>query len=287
MKPKNRRTDTTFILLFIAVIFFVGVLALTARFEMRGKRYAFRKKSLEEDEEGFEMMFEEEVTDDSLQVEPVYIHEQVPLYIEPSGIPQPTEISVFNLKSLPDLHPHIPPSTNLPVINPICLTPLAALKSGLISRVSDLIAAEIHLDEIDPENGYTILHYLAMSYDFMALEMALKKKLYLKRGGVNARAHNGDTPLHLAVKHHIQPLGTILAFYLMKYGANPKLKNKANQVPIVMARKLGLDMMAVLEKRFVFPPEFQPVDHLRDIFNGPVPADPYYCYGMEPKPKDK
>lgn len=275
-------------LIIVAVVFFVGVLALVTRFEMRGKNYALSKKSdaldiEEEEDDDFSDFIESEV----VLVEPEYIHEQVALYTEPTAIIQPVDYLIFDLKYLPAAFSTTRSSKDLPTIIPVCLTPIAALKSGLVSRVPGLIAARIYVDEIDPTNGYTIIHYLAMSYNFMALDQILEMKTYAKVGGVNARALDGDTPLHLAVRHPVEGLGIILAYYLMLHGANPAIRNNKNESPLDYAYNHSAAMFAVLKKKHTFPPNFGPTDQLRLLFKGPAPADPYYCYGMAPPAKVK
>jgi hypothetical protein len=98
---------------------------------------------------------------------------------------------------------------------------------------------QVGLDEIDPDNGYTLLHYLARSYNLAAMRFVLFKKPY-GPDGVNTRAKpkaNSVTPLHLAVTHPNPVLAFFITHLLIEMGADASIPDSHQQT----ARDLAKD----------------------------------------------
>lgn len=85
------------------------------------------------------------------------------------------------------------------------------------------------------EMGRTILHHLASRCESDLLELVI----LMKDVDVNARDNAGDTALNLASENHleseVQCLKTVKV--LLKYGANPLIRNDKGETPLDLARR--------------------------------------------------
>ena len=142
------------------------------------------------------------------------------LIFDPLNVPNP----------LPSASPH--------------LFPLSRLKSGHHSKIYDLIVVhQVGIDEIDSENGYTLLHYLARSYNLFALKFLLNQKTY-GENGVNSlsKLESGSkTPLHLAVNHPNLILALFITHLLIEYKADPTIPDINGLTPADLAAQSHRD----------------------------------------------
>lgn len=224
---------------------------------------------------------EDEEPAEAPEVETVLIFEEDPKIVEPEIIEQDRNIPKFDLNTLPNLK--LSSFTTGGAI-PTSLTPLQALKSGQQSRVYELILQRIALDEVDPGNGYNLLHYLARSYNYKALEHLLGLDEFKGRRRLDSQCKNGDTPLHLALQHPNRLLAVLLTHQLILYDADPTIPNNDQVTPEQLAKRdLELDFVVnrksyQVDERVVWEGQY-----FKAAFGGMgPPPDPFYCYGMEP-----
>lgn len=176
---------------------------------------------------------------------------------------EPFDSSSFDLHLLPPDTDHSQSTTNpLPVSTPL-IFPLSRLKTGHHTQIYDLVIVnQVGIDEIDPENGYTLLHYLARSYNLLALRFLLNNKTY-GEDGVNSQANyrsgGGDTPLHLAVTHPNLILALFLTNLLIEHNANPDIANTKGLTARDLAKQSHVDerILKVIEGEYDPRSEFE------------------------------
>ena len=159
---------------------------------------------------------------------------------------EPFDPTSFDLHLLPQ-DDFIPDSSNpsnpLPSLSPD-LFPISRLKTGHHSKIYDLVVVnQVGIDEIDPDNGYTLLHYLARSYNLLALRFLLNQKTYGLNGvnTISKYKSGGDTPLHLSVTHPNLILALFITHLLIEKGADPSINNTKGQTARDLASQSHMD----------------------------------------------
>lgn len=205
-----------------------------------------------------------------------YELQQLNIPEESSFDPEPFDLVTSPPDSFDDSDPSLPQ-------NPIHVElPLELLKTGHHSKVHDLILVhQVGLDEIDPDNGYTLLHYLARSYNLAAMRFVLAKQFY-GPDGINSRSKtssNSVTPLHLAVTHPNPVLAFLITHLLIEMGADPSIPDYHHQT----ARDLANDdrLIKIIDKEYDPRAHYETDDRsFLDFAFGSrgIPADPCFFF---------
>ena len=177
-------------------------------------------------------------------------------------------------------------------VSPDNMTVMQLLKSGYHSQLkSRLFVKGLAIDEIDPTNGYTVLHYLARSYSYMVLDYFLGRNPYKEIGGINAKDHRGETALHHAIRHPNGNLRVLMVTTLLRYNPDTSILN-ADGISALEMGQATYGANEVFDGSFQFTQDRCDVYYFTGAFNvygvnfWPGPPDPYYCYGMEPKEEE-
>jgi hypothetical protein len=202
---------------------------------------------------------------------------------------EPFDPLPFNLHFLPPDNDYSVPDPSIPS-NPLPsnspqLFPLSRLKTGHHSKIYDLVVVnQVGIDEIDPDNGYSLLHYLARSYNLLALKFLLNQNVYGPDGVNKTSDYNsgGDTPLHLAVTHPNLILALFITHLLIDKGADPSIRNAKGLTARDLASQAQVDerILKVIDgeeydPRIEFKSETKTFLDFAFGSRGP-PKDPYF-----------
>lgn len=219
--------------------------------------------------------------------------------METTQYPLDHELFSYDLNSanFPDSDDPVPPIStrhNLPTLsdssNISQNLPLHLLRSGQHSRVADLIINDrVGFIEVEPSTGYNLLHYLARSYHYCAMDVVLIWmdspdnldpddffNKYLNKKSIIS----GDTPLHLAVTHPNNIFAYLMVNLLLRHGADPLITNTDGRNPIDLAASYTSDpiRLKIINREWNLDSEID--DYLDCAFGGregsSPPEDPIF-----------
>ena len=184
-----------------------------------------------------------------------------------------------------DLH-QLPSDTLIPSFSatPNTRFPLHLLKTGHHSQIHDLIITnQVALDDIDPDNGYTLLHYLTRSYNLQAMKFVIDQNVH-GPNSVNIKSNYNsycNTPLHLAVTHPNFILSLFFTNLLINSNADASIPNALGLTARDLASQSHMDerILKIIDKEYDPRIDFESnTKTYLDFAFGPrgPPKDPYF-----------